>query len=360
MNVNMPSVASTGLESLNNELLLDIMEYIDGYNLILAFDGLNHRFNCLVRSCYFHVVFDESKRDTNIWKRLVSFIDGSQIHFLSFNKSDQSIIKQFLPTIGQHLRSISLQNISKLSMQFILEHLPVVNQVKSLYIKNCWYQITPQDRNIEDFIFNEHGYRFISLINCSLLLMPYTSSFPPVTTMFEHLRCLSLNDSRWTSNTIMFLLNNTPNLRTLRIRPYGNFLEALSPTKVYLNHIRNLEILLNNDTSHLPSLLVLFSSLRFLRIVYYEFNSYPILDSKGWEKVIEDYLPYLQRMTLDFFDEYDNRIDEEFVNTFRQGEFWSKRQVFTKTVINQDVSENPIVKRIYFGKPWTFDADIQL
>jgi hypothetical protein len=356
----MPSIMSTRLESLTNELLLEIMEYLDGYNLILAFDGLNHRFNCLVRSCYLHVVFDESKRDSNIWKRLISFIGGSRIRSLSFNKSDQSIVKQFLPTIGQNLKSISLQNISKPSMQFILEHLPVGNQVKSLFIKNCWFQVNPEDRNIENFIFNEHGHRLTSLINCSLLLMPYTSSFPPVTIILKHLRCLSLNDSRWTSNTIMFLLNNTPNLRKLRIRPYGNFSEALSPTKVYLNHIEKLEILLKNDTPHLPSLLVLFSGLRFLRIVYYELNSYPTLDGQAWDKVIEEYLPCLQRMTLDFFDEEDNRIDEEFLNTFRKGKFWSNRQIFTKTVINQDVSPDPMVKRIYFGKPWTFDTDIQL
>ncbi|CAF1533429.1 unnamed protein product, partial [Rotaria sordida] len=114
--------------------------------------------------------------------------------------------------------------------------------------------------------------------------MPYSSSFPSVTTIFHSLRHLSLNDSQWTSDTVVFLIKNTPNLHSLHIRPYGNFSQVLWTTKVYITHIRKLDILLNNDTADLASLLALFPGIRRLRVAYYTIESAPALDGKAWQK----------------------------------------------------------------------------
>jgi len=332
------------------------MKYLDAYDLILAFYGLNHHLNSVLRSCRLHVLFDETKKDTNIWKTLLSFIDETQIYFLSFNKSDESIYKRFLPILGKNLRSLSLQNISRTSTQFIFEHLPVMNQLKSLYIKNSGYHANVKDDTIVECIFNKHGHRFTSLTNCSLVLMPYWKSFPSVTAIFHHLRRLSLNDSVWTMNIVIFLLKNTPNLRSLCIRPYGNFSQVALSTNIRLNHIQELEIRLTSNTSELPSLLILFSDLQCLRIVYFDMESSTLLNGKAWQELIENHLPHLQRLTLNFYDEEENDIDEGFVHTFRTGEFWSKRPVSTKIMMNKPMQQERIVEQIYFGKPWAFDT----
>ncbi|CAF1475729.1 unnamed protein product [Rotaria sordida] len=167
--------------------------------------------------------------------------------------------------------------------------------------------------------------------------MPYSSSFPSVTTIFHSLRHLSLNDSQWTSDTVVFLIKNTPNLHSLHIRPYGNFSQVLWTTKVYITHIRKLDILLNNDTADLASLLALFPGIRRLRVAYYTIESAPALDGKAWQKVIEDYLPCLQQMILCFCDEDENSIDEQFISTFYTGDFWSKKQMITEITMDQAI-----------------------
>ena len=351
---------STCLESLNTELLLEIMEYLDAYDMIFSFHGLNGRFNSLLQACYLHIRFDKLKHDRNIWKRLISFIHGSQVRCLSFDQSDQSIHLLYFPDIDENLRTLSLENISKSSMEFIFERLPMVNQIKSLSVKNCWFPVTSQDGTVESFIFGRYGQCFASLIECSLVLMAYSSSFPSVSIIFKYLRRLSLNDSRWTSDTLIFLFKNTPNLRTLRLRPYGKFSQVSSSTEISLSHIRELEVLLSHNTSELPSLLALFPGLRRLRIAYYGLESNPAVDGQGWQKIIEDHLRNLRHMTLDFCDDEDeNEIDAQFLSTFQTGEFWWKKQVTIKTTTDEVVCQQPIVKKIHFGKPWSFDMSTE-
>ncbi|CAF0924264.1 unnamed protein product [Rotaria sordida] len=70
------------LEPLSNELLLEIVEYLDVYELFTAFYGLNHRFNDLIRQCYLHVRFDPSRKSIETRNLITSTIDSS--HFLIF------------------------------------------------------------------------------------------------------------------------------------------------------------------------------------------------------------------------------------------------------------------------------------
>ncbi|CAF4077973.1 unnamed protein product [Rotaria sordida] len=72
------------LEPLSNELLLEIVEYLDVYELFTAFYGLNHRFNDLIRQCYLHVRFDPSRKSIETRNLITSTIDSSHVRELSY------------------------------------------------------------------------------------------------------------------------------------------------------------------------------------------------------------------------------------------------------------------------------------
>jgi hypothetical protein len=66
--------------------------------------------------------------------------------------------------------------------------------------------------------------------------------------------------------------------------------------------------------------------------------------------IIQKYLPLLKQLTLS----YDDRVDEDIVETFYRGEFWSTERVTVKMIINTMYVPNRQVKTIYYGEQWHF------
>ena len=83
----MTAVIYSRFESFNNEILLDILEYLDAYKLCQTFYWLNYRFNTFHRPVYLHVVCDSNIENVDIWYTLTSCFRPLQIYTLSVNDS---------------------------------------------------------------------------------------------------------------------------------------------------------------------------------------------------------------------------------------------------------------------------------
>ncbi|CAF2859679.1 unnamed protein product [Rotaria sp. Silwood2] len=350
----MSHVTLIRLESLSNEVLLHILEYLDAYMLYFAFYGLNRRFDELLRSCHLHVLFDESKHDPIVWNTLASSIVYFQIYHLSFHSNTIGIInKQILRATGQTLSSLSLQGTDKALIDLVIRQLASSNQVKRLTIdigSTSGFSFP----SLVNFVFCKYAHYFISLVDCSLRLRHVSGEFHRITAIFSHLHRFSISRCLWTSNTVLFLQDNTPNLRSLRIWPQAELLSTSMSSNYKLNHIRELEIIYNSKSPNMAFMLASFPALRRLRIEWRDLQWISILSGGEWQKIIETHLPDLQQMTIDFCAVHTSAIDEQIVRTFQRSEFWSRRRVIIKMTTENHESRHQRIETIYFGKRWHF------
>jgi hypothetical protein len=72
------------LEGLYNELLPEILEYLDVYQLFITFYGLNRCFTGLIQQCHLHICFNHSKQDAKIWDLIASNINLSKVREITY------------------------------------------------------------------------------------------------------------------------------------------------------------------------------------------------------------------------------------------------------------------------------------
>jgi hypothetical protein len=338
---------SNQLELLSNELLLEIFEYLDAYNLYQAFHGLNHRMNTLLQSANLHIILKSSYKNKSVWDTLTSFLNPLQIRVLSSYDDDVKINKRFLSSAVKNLYSVRLYNISVKSINEICQRLSNDNQIKSLYITEQYTYRGSDNHSSIDTVFVDHGHQFTSLINLSLAIGGF-KEFPMVSFVFSQLRHLSIQSCYYTLNFFQFLQDRAPNLRSLKFLGYvsGNPV----PSQFVIKHVHELHIQYPEALRSLAILLSMFPCLRRLRIEWVNSQRSQVVDGTQWQELIEKYLPQLKQLTIDF----DEGTDAEIVKTFYTGDFWTKKRVNVKTLINKTGSRFPLVKTIYFGRQWHF------
>jgi hypothetical protein len=233
----MNSDISTRLESFSNKLLLDIFEYLDGYDLYQAFYGLNNRINTLLRSAQLHIRHHASKKNKTIWDTLISFMNPSQIRTLS-SHDDTDIDKRILSLSNENLRTICLNYVTNEYIDEICQHFPVNNQIKCLSVKEkkVYYNVTPA--SIINSLLVDQGHRFVSLVHLSISPSDWLE-FPIVRVTFSQLRNLSIQNSHFLTDFLQFLQNNTPNLRSLK---FIGIFHSLTSSSIILNHIHELHM----------------------------------------------------------------------------------------------------------------------
>ena len=322
----MSSIIVNQFESLSNELLLDIFEYLDVYNLYQTFYGLNHRLNNLLRLANLHIQSNSLYNNQTVWDSLKIFFNSSQIRILS-TYNDANIDKEFLSSYNKNLRSICLVGVNRDYMDNILEYFSIDNQLNSIYLQNNWEYATNKN-SIVDLVLIKHAERLTSLINLSLVPSYYIYQFSQVTVIFSKLRRLSITNCYLTTEFLQFLEKNTPNLRSLKYSGYYSNENLISKN---IKHIDELDINGINDLSNLNMILSSFPCLRRLHIGWQYNRRYSIINGRQLQQIIEKYLSNLKQLTIDF----DQSIDEEILKTFYIGEFWLKKKVKAKMIINK-------------------------
>jgi hypothetical protein len=311
------------LEGLCNELLLEILEYLDVYQLFMTFYGLNRRFNGLIQQCNYHVCFRHSKNEDKIWRLIASTINLSQVREMSYYYN-HFIDRRFLISKCPNLRSLTLHRVNGFYVQVLLDDIPLVNQIKHIRIEYPRFLCSSNEVFLRDFSLKKYHRQLNSLVTglFDLPINPYSVSDIPI--IFPKLRRLSLDECYWRSSIIEFLQNNTPNLRSLHIRTEKYTPERFSLSKYVLKNIIELDINLNIHSIDIKYLGQMFPSLRRLNIEWNICRKCPFIDGFQWEKIIEKNWPLMRHLTFDF--RYA-KLNEQFLNTFYKNKYWLSKKI---------------------------------
>ncbi|CAF3414152.1 unnamed protein product [Rotaria socialis] len=335
------------IESFSNELLLDIFEYLDAFDLYQAFYGLNYRINDLLQSAQLHIVCDSLHVSNSIHQTLLPCMKPSQIRMVSFY-NDLNIDSQFLSSTNENLRLVRLHEINPQSANAAFQHIPASNQIKCLSIRERRDYTKRNDSCFLNIVFVDQAHRFKCLVNLSLSLAGFTAVFPTVSIRFLELRRLSIYNYDWTIDFIGFLQNNVPNLKSLHF--IGNYRLFTISSDLVLKHITELHMNHSGSFANLQTILSLFPCLYRLHLDQSGSHRSAIINGAQWQKLIESCLPHLKQLTIDFGE----GIGEDIVQTFYTGEFWIAKRVMVKMIVNKSQSRYRLVKLIYFGHPWHF------
>lgn len=304
----MNSIVCCQFECLSNELLLDIFEYLDGYDLRRSFHGLNGRLNSLLQSSSLHLSYCIYTNKRYVWMNLRSYFHCLQIRVLSLY-GHMALGKHIFSSCQEHLRSIYLYRVNRQYVNEICQHIPDENEITSLSIEEKFEYYNGSSPSIIDSILVNHAHRFTSLIKLALLSADSSSNFSQVSTAFPRLRHLRIRNSNWNKEVIHFIEHLTPHLRSFEITGRICSIDARS-NSMGMAHINELHI---NNPQTLMDLRNLFTHFPLLRRLHLEWifkRKCPFLNYDQWKNLIEEYLPYLKELSIGF----DQATDQECIN----------------------------------------------
>ncbi|CAF1427871.1 unnamed protein product [Adineta steineri] len=210
---------------LPNEILLTFFDYLDGDDLLHAFDGLNARINALLYKQYRRYYFDFSvlsKRNFDlICQQYIPLIAD---HILALHLSDSeltpgqiSLFFSYIPSLRQftHLRSLSFTYLrSKDILLNVAIELPHLVQLTHLEFKSC----SIPDYDETDFeLLTNNIWNLPNLTHCYFNIdKTEQQSFIIPSKISSSLKYLSINNDVLNWNLINRLFQHTPNLKYLR------------------------------------------------------------------------------------------------------------------------------------------------
>ena len=349
ISVAMATITDSRLELLSNEILLEIFEYLDAYNLCQAFYSLNHRINTLLRSVHLYLLSNSTMENTDVWNNLPKCFSASQIRAFSLHRSS-TFDARLLSSTNLNLHLIHFCGANPKDIQTILKHLPDDNQITSLhFIEKRSFSVAKRRRiAVIELLLADHGHQFRSLVNLSLSPIRQSHVFRDISVTFPQLRRLSIKNCYWDGQFLQFLLNNTPHLRSLQLFGYSNIL--VSDKQISIPQLRELDINYSGCMSYLRSMLVHFPRLHRLHIRWEANDRHSVIKGDLIQKLFEQYLPHLKQFTMSF----DKEVDEGMVSTFFTNEYWLKKNLKAKMVVNKAQSRYRLVKTITLGTQWNF------
>ncbi|CAF2746096.1 unnamed protein product [Rotaria sp. Silwood2] len=345
------------LESLANELLIDIFEFLSCAHLLHAFHGLNARFDSLLLDHFrTHGLDFRSilKHDFNVICRHL-YVIANQITSLYLSEKDDTPgqIDQFYSrglTLRQftRLQSLSLYHLhSQDTMNKILLDLPYLSNITHLTFEECCFAY--DDMNALTFI--TIIWSLPKLTHCYMKIQFKPQIYFPIPTVISStIEHLSIRDIEPKFNEMSRLLEKIPNLRHISIDFHFNFSAGCQSS--IMTSIITLNVSFFSIEYHiLVKFFKILPSLRQLKVDLP--NMY--IDGKTWEQIIGTYLPKLRRFQFRMNDEIDNDSDleqqiDEILNSFRS-QFWlDKYQLCVRC------DWNPHSNNIFlYSLPYAFD-----
>ena len=317
-----------GLESLANELLHDIFEYLTTKEILRAFHNLNRRFNTLLTVAFKTLGFDFrllSKRDVNVICQtyLPSTIDRTQSLRLIDTNSDQSQ-RYLIPFHNIALpRFRSLQSLSffKLRRTDLFEKIMIeVVQFRNLTQLNfvqCHFRLNDDAR----VRCTNTIWKLPRLTHCRWdLSFENENHFTAPTIVSPSSSHLVIDGPLCRLNELARLLSHTPRLRYLyvRISPESDG----QPLLFSLSSLAKLRLSISN-----PPLLLneLFQSVPQLSSLTVETTSL-VMNGHVWKEIISQFLPKLEKFRLRMnatINVYADEAEEFFsVPSSFQDPFW--------------------------------------
>lgn len=320
------------LETLANELLLDVFEFLPIVYLFHAFNGLNCRFNTLIsiftQNCRYIDCRSMSKNQLDsICQR---YLPSSKhriisLHLSNGNETPQQIDRFFSHNLKFdqfiHLQSLSLYHLcSEKMMKKIMadcNHLPNLTHLK---LSQCYFRYQQKDIL---YMINSI-WSLPKLTHCHFdVNFRWQTSFIAPTVISSSLECLCIQGVDCHLNDLIRLFDHTIQLRYLcaNIGTYiGNI---LSPMPILSMISLKLSFFSSNNSIHgIINLLHKMNNLRRLTVEALDI----FIDGDQWKDIITKYLPKLEvfRLKMEFY--FRDRINtkryvDQLLNSF-QTSFW--------------------------------------
>lgn len=305
------------LESLANELLIDLFKYLSTADCLHAFYGLNTRFNSLILDHFRSQGLDFrsiSKHDFNIICRHLSVIANQIISlYLAENHDTPGQIRLFYSygfTLRQfsHLQSLSLYNLHcQELMNKILVDLPGLSNITHLTFEECCFSY--DEANALTFV--DTIWSLPKLTHCFIKVQFNPQVYFPIPTIISStIEHLTISDIEPQYSKITHLFKTMPRLQYLSIDFHFNFSDECQSS--IITSITTLNVsFFSIDYSILVNFFKSMPSLYQLKVDLPDMY----IDGNTWEQIIQMYLPKLKRFQFRMNDEFD---DNDTVNKEQQ------------------------------------------
>ncbi|CAF3979001.1 unnamed protein product [Rotaria sp. Silwood1] len=344
-------------ENLSNELIYEILDYLDGYKLYKAFSNLNNRFEALIKCSSYRLKVDlrfQPEPILEYWSICIILPNKHRIISLSLDNIlvHNSYLTLFnINSSFSQLQSLTLGSIMSEELIPLLISLNSLPHLSSLYISYC--KDVRQVSNIYQRIFNLPMLKYYKF-----------SFFDPewritlsitINEQFSGIKYLVI-DHFCTLDEIITILLCTPQLCRLTCKQVDESkkiividalktifsLTRISISKCYAN-CDELEMFLINISPQL----------QVLRINTFRDVTY--LDANRWERIISQHLLYLNIFEFQYEESIYGELEvtdyHESLNKFNSL-FWIKRKWFFKISIDtHNWNTNFIVYSIFPYRP---------
>ncbi|CAF2897020.1 unnamed protein product [Rotaria sp. Silwood2] len=316
------------LQSLANELLLDLFEYFDTANLLQAFNGLNSRFNELL---YFHFRFHQLDLKSvskeifdSISEKLLPLIIN-QIISLRLSSDETPGLPELLLsrdfTLNRFicLQYLSLYNINRLDTLY-----KIINQCRSLshltHLNIIKHDDEERQENIADLLNNIWSLPTLTYCNLNGIQTDeiWLLSISVISPSIEY---LSIENIPCNLHSLSHLFKFTPRLERLCTTLYSYSINDHLTSIIPL--MKSIKLCFGGRFQSMSNLLENMPNLSCLIITTLQVY----LDGNTWQKYISTYLPKIKifqlKMELEFRENNDTieEVIDKLLVSFRTP-FW--------------------------------------
>ncbi|CAF1194459.1 unnamed protein product [Rotaria sordida] len=353
------------LESLANELILELFEFFNAIQLLRAFHGLNSRFDTLLDVHFRAYSLDfrsVSKHDFDIFcqQQLPSLIDRVASICLSDDDETPNLPDHFLSynltiNIFTNLRSLALYGLhSTITVQkFILDcrKLPCLTHLK---VTDCRFKVQ------KEFIrFINTVWHLTKLIHCHFdNIFESTIRFIEPKEPSLSIEHFSITNTTCQLNGLTRLLKQTPHLRRLYVSIAPNDDNDDERMQVIHSSITTMTLLFHHSIEKMTNFLKIIPNL--LRLTIDTTNIY--LNGQQWQQIIVNQLQKLKifrfRMIFSFpvnNSDNNNNIEKQIdllLDTFRTPFWLDEHHWFVRCDWNPQTIDNISLYTV----PYAFDT----
>ena len=340
------------LESLANELLIELFEYFPITDLFRAFNDLNARFNTLIsffiRSSQQLDCRSMSKNQLDFVCQhyLPSIIDHITALLLSDNDETPQQINRFFShglKLDQfiHLRSLTFYHLSSdelmKNIMMTWSNLPYLTHIK---FSQCYFSYRENDvLHMMNSIWS-----LPKLTHCYLdIMFRWTFSLTLPTVISSSIESLSILNIACTPNQLTHLYQHTIRLRHLCVKVSADSGDALSSSTASSLISLKLQFRCYNSIDLITHTLKDLNNLRRLTVEILDIY----IDGHQWKEIITNYLPKLKLFQLKMEFYFRDRVHtKQYVNDLLdsfQTSFWlEERQWFVRCHYHPQSSSNYI------------------
>ena len=318
------------LESLPNEILLDLFDYLNDIDLLRIFYGLNSRFNLLLYKQYpfysFHFGFIAKRVVDNICQQHLPFIVDRVISLRLSNAIETpemiNLLLSYIPSFKRftHLQSLTISYLySYQTLMKILDECQHLNNLIRLDLSFCSFR----DSLTNSQLIIDKIWSLPKLTHCQIHVTINGKQITSIPTIIStSLKSVVLFSSDFQWNQINRLMDYTPHMKY-----FSTFIKSFSIdnyTQTTLSTLTKCNLYIS-DVSTVSNTNPTFPNMPNLHHLDVHIWS-GLLTGGQWEYIIQNYLPQLKtfclRMekTLFFERNIEQKADELFISF--QTSFW--------------------------------------